>query len=102
MYVDGSHFTVESEHKPFEIIHFKNLSTAPQRLQCLLLCILLYDLAIVYVSRKDMLLANALSRQWCENHVDTLDTDVFFSLVQFSANKLADLHQCTMIKNCSC
>ena len=36
-YVLGRPFTVESDHKPLEMIHQKSLASAPPRLQCMLL-----------------------------------------------------------------
>ena len=39
-YVYGTRFTVESDHKPLEIIILKNLAAAPQRLHQMLLRIL--------------------------------------------------------------
>ena len=42
-----------------------------------------------------MLVADALSRQLCENHIDTLDTGVSIIVVQFTANKLVELCQPT-------
>ena len=62
MYVLGRQFTVESDHKPLEMIHQKSLASAPSRLQRLLLQLQRYDLTIKYEPRKDMLLADALSR----------------------------------------
>ena len=32
-YIFGKKFTVESDHKPLEMIHLKNLTAAPLRLQ---------------------------------------------------------------------
>ena len=43
-FVYGKRFTVESDHKPLEMIHLKNLSAAPQRLQRMLLRIQPYDI----------------------------------------------------------
>ena len=36
-YVLGRYYTVESDHKPLEMIHQKSLASAPPRLQCMLL-----------------------------------------------------------------
>ena len=61
-YVLGRPFTVESDHKPLEMIHQKNLASAPPRLQRMLLQLQRYDVTIRYRPGKEMLLADALSR----------------------------------------
>ena len=58
-YVLRRPFTVESDHKPLEMIHEKSLASAPPRLQRMLLR---YDVTIKYRPGKEMLLADALSR----------------------------------------
>ena len=62
MYMLGRQFTVESDHKPLEMIHQKSLDSAPPRLQYMLLQIQRYNLAIKYKPGRDMLLTDALSR----------------------------------------
>ena len=61
-YVLGRPFTVESDHKPLEMIHQKSLASAPPRLQRMLLQQQQYDVTIRYRPGKEMLLADALSR----------------------------------------
>ena len=61
-YVLGRQFTVESDHKPLEMIHQKSLASTSPRLQRMLLQLQRYDLTIIYRLGKDMLLTNALSR----------------------------------------
>ena len=61
-YVLGRQFTVESDHKPLEMIHQKSLASAPPRLQRMSLQLQRYDLTIKYRPGKDMLLTDALSR----------------------------------------
>ena len=61
-YVLGRPFTVESNHKPLEMIHQKSLASAPPRLQRMLLQLQQYDVTIRYRPGKEMLLADALSR----------------------------------------
>ena len=58
----GRPFTVESDHKPLEMIHQKNLASALPRLQHMLLQLQQYDVTIKYRPGKEMLLADALSR----------------------------------------
>ena len=93
-YLYGKHFLVESDHKPLEMIHLKNLSAAPARLQRMLLRIQPYDLTIRYLPGKDMLLADALSRS-PSNDNTTLDLDISIQLVQFSSEKIQQLQEHT-------
>ena len=61
-YVLGRDFTVESDHKPLEMIALKNLVAAPPRLQRMLLRLQPFSCTIKYRPGRDMLLADALSR----------------------------------------
>ena len=94
VYLYGKHFVVESDHKPLEMIHLKNLSAAPARLQRMLLWIQPYDLAIRYLPGKDMLLADALSRSPSKDNT-TLDLDISIQLVRFSSEKIQQLQEHT-------
>lgn len=60
-YLFGKKFTVESDHKPLEMIHLKNLTATPTRLQRMLLR-LGYDLTNKYKPGSEMLLVDPLSR----------------------------------------
>ena len=53
-YICGSNFVVETDHKTLEIISFKNLTSAPPRLQRMLLRIQGYDMTIKYRPGRDM------------------------------------------------
>ena len=55
-------FTVDSDHKPMEMIHQKSLASAPLRLRRMLCQLQRYDVTIRYRPGKDMLLPDALSR----------------------------------------
>ena len=61
-YVLGRPFTVESDHKPLEMIHQKSIASAPPRLQRMLLQLQQYDVTMKYQPGKEMLLADALRR----------------------------------------
>ena len=61
-YILGRPFTVESDHKPLEMIHQKSLASAPPRLQRMLLQLQRYNVTIRFRPGKEMLLADALSR----------------------------------------
>jgi hypothetical protein len=90
----GKHFTVESDHKPLEMIHLKNLSAAPQRLQRMLLRIQPYDLTITYRPGKEVLVADALSRSPGRDKTE-INFEVKIHLVQFSTQKLETLRDDT-------
>ena len=61
-YLQGCSFTVQSDHKPLEMIHLKSLHNAPPRLQRMLLQLQKYDMKIEYKPGSEMLLADALLR----------------------------------------
>ena len=61
-YLQGRSFTVQSDHKPLEMIHHKSMHKAPPRLQRMLLQLQKYDMKIEYKPGSEMLLADALSR----------------------------------------
>ncbi|CAI5660683.1 unnamed protein product [Oreochromis niloticus] len=63
-YTYGRKVVVHSDHKPLETIVRKPLLSAPKRLQRMLMRIQKYDLDVVYVPGKDMLLADTLSRAY--------------------------------------
>ncbi|XP_041362100.1 uncharacterized protein K02A2.6-like [Gigantopelta aegis] len=91
-YIYGKRFIVESDHKPLEMIHLKNLAAAPQRLQRLFLRIQPYDMRITYRPGKDMLIADGLSRLPSRD-ASIIDLDVQVGLVQFSSQKLQSIHE---------
>ena len=63
-YLAGVHVKVESDHKPLETIFKKSLTSAPKRLQSMLLKLQKYDIEIVYKKGAQMYLADTLSRAY--------------------------------------
>ena len=63
-YVHGKHITIESDHKPLEVIFKKPLSQAPSRLQKMLMQLQAYDITLVYKKGAEMYIADALSRAY--------------------------------------
>ena len=61
-FVFGIDFTIESDHKPLEMIILKHIASAPARLQRLLLRLQSYHLSIYYKPCKELTIAHALSR----------------------------------------
>ena len=93
-YLFGKRFIVESDHKPLEMIHLKNLTAAPPRLQRMLLRIQGYDFTIKYKPGTEMLLADPMSRLNplpCEESLDLQKV----CLVRFSDEKLNALKRDT-------
>ena len=86
-YIYGKHLTAETDHRPLTMIHLKNLTAAPPRLQRMLLRLQQYDVTIKYVPGKDLTIPDALSRLHSTNtqHIK-LDLSVHF--VQFSTDRL--------------
>ena len=67
----GRRITVESDHKPLEIISKKPLHRAPKRLQRMMLRLQLYEYEIVYKRGKEMYIADALSRAYLQRTENT-------------------------------
>lgn len=77
-YIFGRSVVVESDHKPLEYIFKKPLHDTPLRLQRLRLRLQNYDLKVVYKPGKDLLVADALSRNFESNYskFDHFDKEV--------------------------
>ena len=93
-YVFGKKFIVESDHKPLEMIHLKDLTAAPPRLQRMLLRLQGYDMAIKYKPGTEICLADALSRLNPLPSEGTVDRHKV-CLVQFTDTRLDSLKQDT-------
>ena len=61
-YLFGKRFTVFTDHKPLEMIWVKPLTSAPPRLQKLLVKLQGYDMVVVYKPGSTMVLSDTLSR----------------------------------------
>ena len=85
-YLCGTRFVVDSDHKPLEVIHLKNLTAAPPRLQRMLLLIQGYDLTVLYKPGAEMHLTDPLSRLNPLPSEGSLDLQAV-CLVRFSAAK---------------
>ena len=91
-YVLGRPFTVESVHKPLEMIHQKSLASASPRLQRMLLQLQRYDVTIRYRPGKEMLLADALSR--CPSRASgEIKLDMRVNYIAFSKALIAKLKE---------
>ena len=63
-FVYGRKTTIETDHKPLEIIWKKSMTSAPKRLQRMLLRLQHFDLDIVYKKGEHMYMADTLSRAY--------------------------------------
>ena len=70
-YIYGTSFTVESDHKPLSMIILKHISSAPLRLQRMLLKLQNVNVSITYRPGRDMIFADAFSRLLPINAPDT-------------------------------
>ena len=96
MYVLGRPFTVESDHKPLDMIHQKNVASTlpPLRLQQILLKLQRYNLTIRYRPGKEMLLTDALSR--CPLSASgEIKLDMGVDYIAFSKTWIAKLKETT-------
>ncbi|XP_063962569.1 uncharacterized protein K02A2.6-like [Lytechinus pictus] len=67
VYTYGRPVSVQSDHKPLEIITTKPLHLAPKRLQRMLVRMHTYDVVIRYKPGKEMYLADTLSRAYLQS-----------------------------------
>ena len=64
-YLQGRSFTVQSDHKPLEMIHLKSMHNAPPWLQRMFLQLQKYDMTIKYKPGSEMLLVEIkLASMW--------------------------------------
>lgn len=66
-YVYGRNITVETDHKPLITIVKKSLTSAPKRLQRMLLRIMSYDFNLIYKPGSQVIIADTLSRAYLPN-----------------------------------
>ena len=66
-YVYGRYITIETDHKPLITIVKKALTSAPKRLQRMLLRLQRYDFSLVYKPGTQIVIADTLSRAFPEN-----------------------------------
>lgn len=94
-YTYGRQVTVQSDHKPLE-----PLLSAPKRLQRMLLRLQKYDINVIYVPGREMLLADTLSRAYiqystkgeAETEVETVN---MVDYLPISAERLSSIRAAT-------
>ena len=77
------------------MISQKNLIAASPRLQRMLLRLQEYDLSIIYRPGKEMTLADGFSRLPNKKTKEEINLNVRVDFVQFSTEKLTQIHQAT-------
>ena len=92
-YLFGKHFTIQSDHRPLDMISKKNLTAAPARLQRMLLRLQKYDYVIQYKPGSEVILADSLSRLPKKEKEAAIGLDVTICFVQFSTQRLAELRE---------
>ena len=95
VYLYGKHFTIQSDHRPLDMISKKNLTAAPARLQRMLLRLQKYDYEIQYKPASQMILADSLSRLPKKKKEAAINLDVTVCFVQFSTQRLDELREAT-------
>ena len=87
-YLYGRQFKVLTNHKPLVMIVQKNLSSAPPRLQRLLLKLQGYDYILEYLKGSEMTIADTLSRLPNEKESQAIDLDIRVDHVKFSTDRV--------------
>lgn len=95
-YLYGSKFTIESDHRPLDMISKKPLTAAPPRLQRMLLRLQKYDYEIVYRPGREMILPDSISRLQKHETDKEIDLKLAVCFVQFSTQKLNELREATV------
>lgn len=80
-YIYGKEVTIETDHKPLEIIGKKSITQGPPRLQRIFYDILQYNPKIVYKEGKSIPVADVLSRDCLETNSDKEDDIYVIHLV---------------------
>ena len=75
-YTYGKLVDVESDHKPLESILKKSLSSAPPRLQRMLLRLQKYDISLKYKPGKEMVVADTLSRAYLQDSNNDMEDEI--------------------------
>ena len=84
-YAYGRHMTIESDHKPLEVIVQKPIHSAPKRLQRMLVQLQGYDITVTYKRGKEMFVADTLSRAYLQgqsNHIPSTNGCESINLLQ--------------------
>ena len=92
-YVYGKPFTIESDHRPLETISAKHLTSAPARLQRMLLRLQRYSYTIKCRPGKEMNLADSLSRLPSTRPAREIQLDMKVCFILFSEARQQQLKE---------
>jgi len=91
-YVYGRHVQIQTDHKPLLAIHKKALSSAPRRLQRMMLRLQRYDYTLNYRPGSQMILADTLSRAYPAAQTEEMSfTKTLASLSSVDAEQMSEL-----------
>ena len=76
-YIYGKDVLVETDHQPLINIYKKPLSSAPKRLQRMLLQLQRYNIKLMYKAGKELYIADTLSRAYLPGHDEEVDEEEF-------------------------
>jgi hypothetical protein len=94
-YLYGRSFHVITDHRPLVMIMDKPLTSAPPRLQRLLIELQGYNFTITYRPGSENQLADGLSRLPSPHNAATIDLDMRVDHVRFSRDRITDIQEKT-------
>ena len=93
-YIFGKTLTVETDHKPIDVIYKKPLYLAPVRLQRMIMKLQRYDIRVQYKKGSELYFADTLSRAHLPYVSKDLDEELEISMVlAVSEQKLTQIRQ---------
>ena len=93
IYLYGHQFKVLTDHKPLVRILQKPLTSAPPKLQQMIIKLQGYQMQIKYIPGQEMTLADILSRLPSTENTDTIELDIRVNLVRFRSECLNEIRK---------